>query len=270
MNIQTTEGVDALVTKKKNVNVHTHAGTPVLPVPLPAARHDPQAVTWHECANWKTNSEKPFWHFSKLPTGLIPHPLYHTINTSEEQERKGEMDTLTLTDNNEFPTVSADIPTPTPHPSHSIPQPPSRYCEPHNYSHSKTTPHCPGSAVQPPVRNSSETAENRKWEGYEAVSTAGDAWVRPWTISSRPQFEGEAESGARWALKGEFITRLEESHFLLGRLSTLQLRGSWNMAFGAGCKNGKKFDVTKRMGIDDVDSAVFPEMGHKHCFACHK
>lgn len=61
----------------------------------------------------ESNSKKPFWHFSKLPTGLIPHPLHQTINSSEEEERKEEMDKLTLTDNNEFPTVSADAHTPT-------------------------------------------------------------------------------------------------------------------------------------------------------------
>lgn len=81
---------------------------------------------------------KSFWHFSKLPTGLISHPLYETINSSEEQEKKGDMDTLILTDNNEFPTVSTN----THIPPHSIPQPPRCYCVPHNYSHSKTTPHC--------------------------------------------------------------------------------------------------------------------------------
>lgn len=164
----------------------------------PVAHH----MTWmHQLG---TSSEKPFWHFSKIPTGLIPHPLYQTMSSSEEPERKGEMDKLTFTDNNEFPEVSTYTHTP-----NSIPQPPSSYCVPHNYSHSKTTPHCLGSAVQPPTRNNSETAENRKWEGYEAASTAGDAWVRPRTISGRLPLEGETESGTRWALRGEYITRLK-------------------------------------------------------------
>lgn len=55
-------------------------------------------------------------------------------------------------------------------------------CLTHNYSHSTTT-HSPGSAVQSPMRNRSETTRNRNWEGHEAVSTAGDAWARPWAMS---------------------------------------------------------------------------------------
>lgn len=110
-------------------------------------QHDPHTLTWHEYTNWKTTIKKS--PFDIFPTELIPHPLYQTINSSAEQEWHGEMDVLTLTDNNEFPAVCTDTPTPTPTPT---PQPPSSYCLPQSYSYTATTPYCPGSAVQPPTR----------------------------------------------------------------------------------------------------------------------
>lgn len=47
------------------------------------------------------------------------------------------------------------------------------------------------------MRNSNETVENRSCKGYEAESPGGDALARPWTSSSKQQFEGECETGAR-------------------------------------------------------------------------
>ncbi len=110
---------------EKKVNVHTDAYTLFPSVPLPVVCRDPQLVTWHECTNWKPTARSLFWHFSKLPTVLIPHPLHQTINSLEELERRQEMDTLT--DNNEFPIVHT-------HTHACIPQPPSSYCVPPNYS----------------------------------------------------------------------------------------------------------------------------------------
>lgn len=53
-----------------------------------------------------------------------------------------------------------------------------------------------------------ETEENKKWEGYEAASAAGEAWSETLDNQQQAALEGESESSARWALRGGFITRL--------------------------------------------------------------
>lgn len=71
-----------------------------------------------------------------------------------------------------------------------------------------------------PRGTTNETAENRKWEGCEAACTAGDAWVRPHTISSRPMvWRWNWKWGKVSAKRG--IYHQTQSHFLLGGLSTL-------------------------------------------------
>lgn len=138
-----------------------------------------------------------FWHFSKLPTGLIPHPLYGTINSSEEQERQGEMDSLTVRDNNEFPTVCTEMYTPTASLSHPV-------VIVYHITTPKTTSQYPGSAVESPT---CIAARKKKRKGYEEASKAEETWVRPWTISGGLWFEGETVSGARWALGRVILTR---------------------------------------------------------------
>lgn len=75
----------------------------------------------------KKNSNAFFQH----PTGLISHPLYHTINSSEAQE-KGKDTQRTLQSNKYAHT----------------PHPPTQsfqiYCFPKNDSYSRSTPHSPG------------------------------------------------------------------------------------------------------------------------------
>lgn len=154
--------------------------------------HDPQPVTGHECTSRKPTAESLHWHVSKLPTVLLPLSLYQTIRRSEEQERDGEM--------NKLPMLSNNARTPHGHPVGVV------IC---CHSHCDPTPHLPGSAARPPTRSSSETVENRKLEGYEAAALLE---MREWASGkngSRLQLEGETESGARWALRGEFIARLK-------------------------------------------------------------
>lgn len=193
-------------TQKKPLRKKKH--TPFLCVLLPVVHHDPAVchMTWMHQLEPETNSEKPFWHFSKLPTGLIPHPLYQTINCSEEHQRKGETDTLTLSDDNEFPTVSTTSPSP---PSNSIPQPPSSHCVPHNCSHSKTSPRRPGSAVQPPMRKQQQ-ARRWKTENEKVMRQRAQLEMLEWDLGQSSAGCGlkvKVKSGTRWELRGEFITR---------------------------------------------------------------
>lgn len=58
--------------------------------------------------------------------GFILHPLYQTINNSEQQEKRGDTDKLKLTGNNEVASVHTHIPSR---------QPPSSYCVAHKSSH---------------------------------------------------------------------------------------------------------------------------------------
>lgn len=176
-------------------------------------------------------AKRPFWHFSKLPAGFIPHPLYQTINSSEEQEGDGDMDMLTLTDNNERPTLTHTL---------SLSHPVVIVYHTTTPTH-KTTPQCHGSAVQPPMRNNSETVESRKWEGYEAVSTAE---MLEWDLE---------QSAAGCVLK--VILKVGQGEHKEGNLSSARESGhirktlhlaalsSLSVTFGAGCKNAKKLKV---------------------------
>lgn len=83
--------------------------SPFLSVLIPVSRHDPYPVMWHEYTNRTAILKKPFDIYSKLPTGLIPQPLYQTV----DRGRKNKIHMLTLTDNNE----SLQTHTPWPRPS---------------------------------------------------------------------------------------------------------------------------------------------------------
>lgn len=207
------------------MNADTTERSPFLSVPLPVAHHDPWPVTWHKFTSRKPILKIPWTFFQ---ASYRPH-CSPTVSNNTQLRRNKRKRERWASSHSQSTTNSPQSNYRRTHPD-PRPQPPSSYCLPQNYSHFKTTPHSPGSAVKPPMRNSSETAKNRTWEGYEAVSTAGDPWAKPRTVSSRQQFEGESESGARWALRGEFITKRRGiSHWEDSLRSSW--REFWNLAF---------------------------------------
>lgn len=82
--------------------------------------------------------------------GFILRPLYQTINSSGQQEKKGDMDMLKLTENNEVHSVRAHT-----HSVHPFRHPVVIVQHTNTPTH-KTTPAWPGLAAPLLVRNNSE------------------------------------------------------------------------------------------------------------------
>ena len=104
--------------------------------------------------------------------------------------------------------------------TYSFPQPPSSYGAPHNYSHSKTTPHCPWSAVRPP-------AGNNKRDGVKQKMRRLWGSVHSWRCLSETSDDQRQAAVWRWNWKWGKVSvkrgiyHQTQSHFLLGGLSTL-------------------------------------------------
>lgn len=98
--------------------------------------------------------------------GFILRPLYQTMNSSGQQENRGDTDKLKLTANNEVHSVHTHIPSR---------QPPSSYCAAHKCSHPQD--HCSRARA-----GSSAPCEEPQWgrggavrgqAGYKVPSAAG-------------------------------------------------------------------------------------------------